>query len=93
MGLLLIVIAATPLTGGAVCAAVVGGPLLSRFLAFVLGILLTGAVTWFAGRVDERPVEGVVAGTLILIDLGLLASLRRHYRSTTSARGEPQPRR
>jgi hypothetical protein len=41
------------------------------------GIALMASVVWFAGRADERPLEGVAAGFFAVCSAGILWSLRR----------------
>lgn len=45
--------------------------------AWVCGIAVVPLATWFSGRADERPWEGVLAGLLLVVLLGALVSIRR----------------
>ncbi len=45
--------------------------------AWVCGVAVVSLATWFGGRADERPWEGVLAGLFLLVLLGVLVSIRR----------------
>jgi hypothetical protein len=61
-----------------------GGDATARVWASLLGPVLLINLVWFAGRVDERLVEGVIAGSLVGLSALVLVRLRRASRAPIS---------
>ncbi len=71
-----------PVLSGLLGALFVGGAdATARAWASLLGPVLLMNVVWFAGRADERPVEGAIAGSMVLISAVALVRLRRASRT------------
>ena len=49
--------------------------------AWFCGLTVTPLASWFGGRADERPLEGFIAGLLLVAVVGALLSIRRFERS------------
>ena len=69
------------LSGLLVALFVGGGNATARVWASLFGPVLLINVVWFAGRADERPVEGVIAGSMVLLSAFALVRLRRSSRT------------
>ncbi len=71
-----------PVLSGLLAALFVGGrDANARARAPMFGVALVVSLVWFVLRADERPVEGAIAGLLVVLVAFVLVRLRRASRT------------